>query len=81
MTNDGRHWRALKALARTDWGAEKIHVGKHAAYLWCANGILESKALEALLKGLEARGHDAQLGHAQQDSCADAGAVPATSGR
>ena len=30
-----------------------MHVGKHAAYLWCANGILESKAAVALLKDLE----------------------------
>jgi uncharacterized protein (DUF1697 family) len=31
-------------------------VGKHAAYLWCANGILESKVVEALLKGLAGTG-------------------------
>jgi uncharacterized protein (DUF1697 family) len=52
LTNDGKSMTAIKALARADWGKEKIHVGKHAAYLWCANGILESKAAVALLKGL-----------------------------
>jgi uncharacterized protein (DUF1697 family) len=28
---------------------ERLHVGRHAAYLWCANGILESKAGAAML--------------------------------
>ena len=28
---------------------EQLHVGDHALYLWCANGILESKAGAALL--------------------------------
>jgi uncharacterized protein (DUF1697 family) len=28
---------------------EKFLLGQHAAYLWCPNGILESRAAEALL--------------------------------
>ncbi|MEJ0085995.1 MAG: DUF1697 domain-containing protein [Pseudomonadota bacterium] len=56
MTNDGKALAALKSLAKTEWGAEKVHVGKHAAYVWCANGILESKAAVALLKNLEEKG-------------------------
>jgi uncharacterized protein (DUF1697 family) len=28
---------------------ERLHVGQQAAYLWCANGILESKAGAAML--------------------------------
>jgi uncharacterized protein (DUF1697 family) len=40
---------ALRPLAKLTWGKEQVHVGKHAAYLWCANGILESRAAEALL--------------------------------
>ncbi len=47
---------SVTKLARQDFGAERIHVGSHAAYLWCANGILESKAIEPLLKGLGASG-------------------------
>lgn len=47
---------ALHTLAETSWGNEKIHIGKHAAYLWCADGILESKAAVALLKGLAQSG-------------------------
>jgi uncharacterized protein (DUF1697 family) len=53
MTNDGKALASVKALAGVEWGDEKIHVGKHAAYLWCAKGILESKASAAVLKGLK----------------------------
>ena len=56
MTHDAKSLASVKALARAKWGDEKLHVGKHAAYLWCANGILESKAAEALLKGLKGAG-------------------------
>jgi uncharacterized protein (DUF1697 family) len=53
VTDDAKALAAVKALARQQWGAERIHVGKDAAYLWCANGILESKAAVALLGGLK----------------------------
>jgi uncharacterized protein (DUF1697 family) len=56
LTNDSKALASVKPLARSEWGAEKIHVGKHAAYLWCANGILESRAAVALMKGLEGTG-------------------------
>ena len=56
MTNDSKGLRGVKALACESWGAEKIHVGRHAAYVWCANGILESKAAVALLKSLKDTG-------------------------
>jgi uncharacterized protein (DUF1697 family) len=56
LTNDNKTLKPVEALAREAWGDEKIHVGKHAAYLWCANGILESEALEALLRGLKGTG-------------------------
>lgn len=39
---------AAKRLASKDLGDERLHVGRHAAYLWCARGILESEALGAL---------------------------------
>lgn len=52
LTADSKGLSKVKALAREQWGAEKIHVGKHAAYVWCANGILESQAAVALLKNL-----------------------------
>jgi uncharacterized protein (DUF1697 family) len=56
VTNDPKALASVQALAHTDWGKERLHVGKHAAYLWCANGILESNAAVALLKGLEGTG-------------------------
>jgi len=56
LTNESKALSSVKALARAEWGDERIHVGKHAAYLWCANGILESKAATALLKGLDGTG-------------------------
>jgi uncharacterized protein (DUF1697 family) len=56
MTADAKALAALAPLSARAWGDEKVAVGKHAAYLWCANGILESKAGEALLRGLEKTG-------------------------
>jgi uncharacterized protein (DUF1697 family) len=56
LTHDPKALSGVQALTHTDWGKERLHVGKHAAYLWCANGILESKALGVLLKGLEGAG-------------------------
>jgi uncharacterized protein (DUF1697 family) len=53
MTNEPKALSALKKLAQSDWGDEQLHIGKHAAYVWCANGILESKAAAALLGGLD----------------------------
>jgi uncharacterized protein (DUF1697 family) len=40
----------LEQLAEQSWGAERLGIGSRAAYLWCANGIIESKALVALGK-------------------------------
>ena len=40
------------ALAKQDWGSEKLGVGTHAAYLWCPNGILESRVVFAIAKQL-----------------------------
>jgi uncharacterized protein (DUF1697 family) len=42
----------LERLAVQGWGAERIELGPRAAYVWCANGILESKVLTALGKAL-----------------------------
>jgi len=56
MTQDAKALAKVAQLADLPWGAERIHVGKHAAYLWCANGILESKAAVALLKQLDETG-------------------------
>jgi uncharacterized protein (DUF1697 family) len=47
---------SLEIVAAKAWGTEKVHVGKHAAYVWCADGILESQALTAVMKGLKGAG-------------------------
>ena len=52
MTADPKVLAAQRAVARDDWGEERIHLGRHAAYVWCPHGILESPALAALLSGL-----------------------------
>lgn len=49
FTRESQDLEALSTLSSLLSGREKLHVGKHAAYLWCANGLLESKAGEALL--------------------------------
>ena len=56
VTNDARSVAALKKYLGKDWGQERMHVGRHAAYLWCANGILESRVAEALLTDLAGLG-------------------------
>ena len=56
VTDDARALAGLEALAAKPWGREKVYVGKHAALIWCANGILESQALGAVLKALEGAG-------------------------
>lgn len=56
MTPDAKSLAALAALAERNWGDEKVHLGKHAAYVYCTNGILESQALEVLLKALAGEG-------------------------
>jgi uncharacterized protein (DUF1697 family) len=56
LTHDAKALTAVRALARDSWGEEQLHVGRHAAYLWCANGILESQALGVLLKLMNGTG-------------------------
>ena len=56
MTNDAKALAGAGKLADAGWGDEQIHIGKHAAYLWCANGILESKIAVVLLKKLDQTG-------------------------
>jgi uncharacterized protein (DUF1697 family) len=56
VTDEARVLAGIKALAGKSWGAEQVHLGKHAVYIWCADGILESQALSAVLKGLEGGG-------------------------
>lgn len=52
FTGDEPSLQKVHALAARDWGSEALHVGSHAAYLWCADGVLKSALAVALLKGL-----------------------------
>jgi uncharacterized protein (DUF1697 family) len=56
VANDSKAFAILELPPRAEWGADEVHVGNHAAYAWCANGILESKVAIALLKGLARSG-------------------------
>jgi uncharacterized protein (DUF1697 family) len=49
FTQDEKSLPALKSIEAIVTPSEGFFVGKHAAYLHCAGGILESKAGEALL--------------------------------
>ena len=46
----------LKALEAGDWAPEAFAVGRHAAWLWCASGIIESRIARAVGKVLKERG-------------------------
>ena len=46
----------LKAIEATDWSPEAFAVGTHAAWLWCADGIIESRVAKAVGKVLKERG-------------------------
>jgi len=46
----------LKAIEKEDWSPEAFAVGEHAAWLWCADGIIESRVSKAVGKVLKERG-------------------------
>jgi uncharacterized protein (DUF1697 family) len=52
LTTEAKALAALAPIAKAEWGADRVHIGRDAAYVWCADGILQSKAAVALLKGL-----------------------------
>ena len=56
FTDGPKALAALEPMGQQAWTPEQLLVGKHAAFLWCANGILESKLAVTLLKGLAESG-------------------------
>ncbi len=42
--------KRLQPLTRQEWAPEAIALGKRVAYLWCANGVLESRVFPALTR-------------------------------
>ena len=56
FTQDASTLEELKALQDRDWAPEAFAVGAYAAWLWCANGIIESRVSKAAGKVLKERG-------------------------
>jgi uncharacterized protein (DUF1697 family) len=52
MTNNANGVKALEAIAKSDLTPDVVHLGKHALYAWCPEGLLDSKSGVALLKNL-----------------------------
>jgi uncharacterized protein (DUF1697 family) len=52
MTNDPKGLNAIESMGKALWPGETVHIGKHAAYAWCPEGSLKSKAGVALLTKL-----------------------------
>ena len=44
--------RVLGALATRDWAPDGLALGPHAAYLWCASGVLDSPVNQVFAKAL-----------------------------
>ncbi|GAA0724847.1 DUF1697 domain-containing protein [Dokdonella soli] len=43
---------ALADFAKTSWLPEALAVGQHAVYMWCPNGVIESKLAQAVRRNL-----------------------------
>jgi uncharacterized protein (DUF1697 family) len=48
VLNDPADRRRLEPLLDEDWAPEALALGDRAAYLWCSEGILESRPAESL---------------------------------
>src|SRR4051812_42697266 len=48
MFGDNKCAKDIAKLIGQDWTPDSLAVGKHAAYLWCSTGILQSKLLLAV---------------------------------
>ena len=56
FVQDASSLALLKPLEGEDWAPEAFAVGEHAAWLWCAGGIIESRVAKAVGKLLKDRG-------------------------
>jgi uncharacterized protein (DUF1697 family) len=52
FTQSAAALRVLSELSQSDYAPDTLAVGSHAAYLWCANGILESKLAQLVNRRL-----------------------------
>jgi len=53
IVNDHADLAKIEPLRKQEWGNDALAVGKLASYLWCGDGILESKLLAAYSKSLK----------------------------
>jgi uncharacterized protein (DUF1697 family) len=49
---DSATLKEVAALTSSNWAPDALGMGKHAAYLWCRNGVLESKLAKAVARQL-----------------------------
>ena len=48
FTDDPARLPGLADLAALDWSPDALAIAPHAAYLWCAQGVLDSKLAQAV---------------------------------
>ena len=56
FTQDASALAELKELEAGDWAPEAFAAGQHAAWLWCADGVIDSRVAKAVGKVLKERG-------------------------
>lgn len=56
FVNSAASLTSAKPLLAASWEPEAIALGRNAAYLWCANGIIESKVTQAFARATGERG-------------------------
>ena len=56
FTQEASALAELKTLEAQSWAPEAFAVGRHAAWLWCADGLIESRVAKAVGKLLKERG-------------------------
>jgi len=56
FTQEASTLAELKPLEASDWAPEAFAAGQHAAWLWCAGGIIDSRVAKAVGKLLKDRG-------------------------
>lgn len=56
FTQEASSLALLKPLEQADWAPEAFAVGEHAAWLWCAGGVIESRIAKAVGKLLKDSG-------------------------
>ncbi len=56
FTQDAADLASLEALQHQDWAPEAFAIGRHAAWLWCAEGVIASRLSKATGKLLGGRG-------------------------